>query len=152
MKSIYALILAIFAVSAYGQTGKEVVKEQELLPGGEQPAALELRVIQTRIYDTNLKDLTDAIKETCKNGGGDFLGLEHCLNTKLKAFKKFPYGSAMIESEVEIIDAIHIKLRIRIKDMSGQPVFNKFVYTAVFKEISDSLGILGIPINVKNAE
>lgn len=152
MKTVYALILAVLTFSAYGQTGNEAAKEPQLLPGGEQPPALQLRVIQTRIFETNVKDLTDAYKEMCKNGGGTFLGIENCMATKLKAFKEFYVQTAHIEGEVETIDATHVKLRIRIKDMTGTPAFNKFVYSAVFKDISDSLGILGVPINVKNAE
>ena len=123
-----------------------------MTPGGEQPPALRLRVIQTRIYETNIKDLTAAYKEMCKNGGGTFIGIEQCMVVKLKAFKQFIAQGAHIEGEVETLDATHVKLRIRIKDISGTPAFNKFVYSAVFKDLSDSLGILGIPINVKNAE
>ena len=152
MKTVYALILAILAFSAYGQTGGDTAQEPELSPGGEQPSALALRVIQTRIFETNLKDLTDAYKEMCRNGGGIFFSIENCTYVKLKAFKKFYSQMASIEGEVETVDATHVKLRIRIKDVSGTPAFNKFVYSAVFKDISDSLGILGVPINVKNAE
>ena len=152
MKTVYALILAILAFSAYGQTGNDAAQAPELSPGGEQPPALALRVIQTRIFETNLKDLTDAYKEMCKNGGGIISSIEYCGHAKLKAFKKFYSQAAHIEGEVETVDATHVKLRIRIKDVTGTPAFNKFVYSAVFKDISDSLGILGVPINVKIAE
>jgi hypothetical protein len=129
------------------------VLQPDLLPGGEQPAALELRVIQTRLYETNLNDFTEAYKEMCKNGGGNFYGsIKLCQFVKLKGFTKFPDGKITIEGEVETIDPSRIKLRIRIKDMRDKPAYNKFVYAAVFKEISDSLGILGIPIDVKKAE
>lgn len=58
----------------------------------------------------------------------------------------------MIEGEAESIDSSRIRVRLRIKDDYGNPAYNKNVYAAFFKEISDLLGIVDIPTNVKDAE
>jgi hypothetical protein len=139
------------------------VYQPELLPGGTQPPTLELRVIQTRNYEANLKDFFEAFKEMCQNGGGSFIGFLPlskstestklmCPGLKLAIFKKFVSEGAHIESEVSPIDSTHVKVRLRIEDFLGTPAYNKFVYAAVFKEISDSLGVLDIPIDVKKAD
>jgi len=133
--------------------------QPDLLPGGEQPPALELRVIQSRIYETNLKDLSGALKEMCENGAGFFSFYEsitpaemNCQGIKHQIFKKFIQSTASIKLEVEPITKNKIKVRLRIQDGLGRPAYNKLIYSAVFKEISDSLGILDIPIDVKRAE
>ena len=139
------------------------VLQPELLPGGAQPPALELRVIQSRIYESNMKDFVDAVTEMCGNGGGTFIGFlpqaghtgttkYRCMSVKLEAFKKFQANGAHVEADVEPTDATHIKVRLRIEDYLGTPAYSRYVYAAVFKEISDSIGILDIPINVKTAE
>lgn len=136
------------------------VYQPELLPGGEQPPALELRVIQSRIYETNMKDFFDSIKEMCQNGAGFYNPLYNsdapskidCVGIKHQIFKNFIQSTASFTIDVEPTTKTQLKVRLRIKDGLGQPAYNKFIYSAVFKEISDSLGILDIPIDVKKAE
>jgi predicted nucleotidyltransferase len=67
-------------------------------------------------------------------------------------FKNFIQSTASFTIEVEPTTKTQLKVRLRITDGLGRPAYNKFIYSAVFKEISDSLGILDIPIDVKRAE
>jgi len=130
------------------------------LPGGQQPPALELRVIQSRIYETNMKDFFESIKEKCQNGAGFYNPFyEHdapskidCIGIKNQIFKNFIQSTASFTIEVEPTTKTQLKVRLRIADGLGRPAYNKFIYSAVFKEISDSLGILDISIDVKRAE
>jgi len=136
------------------------IYQPELLPGGQQPPALELRVIQSRIYETNMKDFFESIKEMCQNGAGfynpfyepDAPSKIDCIGIKNQIFKNFIQSTASFTIEVEPTTKTQLKVRLRITDGLGRPAYNKFIYSAVFKEISDSLGILDISIDVKRAE
>jgi hypothetical protein len=133
--------------------------EPELIPGGVRPPPLDLKVMQTRKYDASLTDFFKAFEELCRNGAGTYSpsryssksGALKCWSVKLQPFKKFPLGRGGIEIEIESDDSSLLVARLRI-EVAQEPVYNRWVYSAVFKEISDLLGLIDIPLDVRPAE
>jgi hypothetical protein len=125
----------------------------------QQPTTLELQVIQTRIYEASEEELSKAVKEMCENNGGRFTELGyrnrdmklHCGSIVLPAFKEFEYGTHL-SIDVKSVEKNRITARVRIKDPVGPPVYKKHYYDSVFKQVSETLGLLAIPVEIKKSE
>jgi hypothetical protein len=130
---------------------------------GQRPTTLELQVIQTRIYETSKEELFETVRELCVNNGGLFArGIPQgkvdmtmfCGTIKLPALKEFFNGRgwANLNIDVNSIESKRIRVRVRLEDPYGPPVYKRLYYEAVFKEISETLGLLAIPVEIKNAD
>jgi hypothetical protein len=140
--------------------GVGAVLKPEPSPGGVEPPTLELRVIQSRLYDTSMKNFFEAFKEMCENNGGSFIGSFnerradklYCGGSRSKIFRNFKGGLATINCEFQADASNRVLVRLRIKDGFSSPAYDKLVYTEFFNEISNTLGVLSIPIEVRAAE
>ena len=147
--------------------------------GGVAPSTLELRVLQSRIYEASYDNFLKAMKEICANGGGNFIPVGrselNCIGSKMSLFSDFVSGvgtftvevdaedkksvgvrprrqRALPEVEVEEEDKKSIGVRIRVTDGLSRPTYDRRIYEGLFKELSEALGVLDISIQRKKAE
>jgi len=127
-----------------------------IVVGGPQPSTLELRVLQSRLYETNAKNLVKAIKELCENGAGNFIPMGgnkvNCIGSKSPLFADFVQGVGSFTVDMDNDDPKSLGVRIRITDGLSRPTYDPRIYSALYKEISETMGILDIPIQRAKAE
>jgi hypothetical protein len=70
MSSALCLVPIFFVLNLVFLNKTLAATQADLSPGGMQPSALEMRVIQMRNYETDLKTFSSVFKEMCGNGGG----------------------------------------------------------------------------------
>jgi|GEM_PF-3642344 hypothetical protein len=120
-----------------------------------QPSVLELKVIQTRVFNVASEKFVSGVSEMCKNYGGSFspsmpsmavrflqMGQLSCIGMKGKYKHIFK-----IELEGEQNKDLGLVVRMRISDMQNQS-YDKKHYDDVAKEISDTIGVQDIPIRL----
>lgn len=124
--------------------------------GGPAPSTLELRVLQSRMYETSFERFSRAMKEICANGGGSFHAIGranlHCIGSKMAMFSGFTGGIGTFKAEIDEEDKKNLGVRIRITDGLSRPTYDRFLYEGLFKELSEALGILDISVERKKAD
>lgn len=124
--------------------------------GGVAPSTLELRVLQSRIYEASYDNFLKAMKEICANGGGNFIPIGrselNCIGSKMSLFSDFVSGVGTFMVEVDAEDKKSIGVRIRVTDGLSRPTYDRRIYEGLFKELSEALGVLDISIQRKKAE
>ncbi|MEY4284794.1 MAG: hypothetical protein RL111_1469 [Pseudomonadota bacterium] len=124
--------------------------------GGTPPSTLELRVLQSRLYSTNAKNFGKAVKELCENGAGTFIPIGsdkiNCVGTKAPLFADFVQGVGSFTVDLDTEDPKNLGVRVRITDGLSRPTYDARIYTALYKELSETLGILDIPIQKAKVE
>jgi hypothetical protein len=123
-----------------------------ILPAHGQPTVLELKVLQTRVFDVTPEKFLLGAKEMCQNYGGTAIGLDHpfmlpsgasvCLGMKEK-FKHIQKLNFQGQRE----NNLGLVIRMRIESPSG-PSYDKKNYDDVAKEIADTIGVQDIPIRL----
>ena len=124
--------------------------------GGPAPSTLELRVLQSRIYEASYENFAKAMKEICANGGGSFIPIGrttlNCIGSKMALFSDFTAGIGTFSVEVDEEDKKSLGVRIRITDGLSRPTYDRQIYVGMFKELSEALGVLDISVQRKKAE
>ncbi len=124
--------------------------------GGPAPSTLELRVLQSRLYETSAPNFSKAMKEICANGGGSFHNLGrtslHCIGSKMSLFSDFTQGVGTFTVELDEEDKKTLGVRIRITDGLSRPTYDRPIYEALFKELSEALGVMDISVQRRRAE
>lgn len=123
-----------------------------ILPAHSQPTVLELKVLQTRVFDVTPEKFLSGAKEMCRNYGGSAIGLDHPLmlpsgasvcigmREKFKHIQKLTFQGQK-ENNLGLV------IRMRIESPSG-PSYDKKHYDEVAKEIADTIGVQDIPIRL----
>lgn len=124
--------------------------------GGPAPSTLELRVLQSRIYEASYENFAKAMKEICANSGGSFIPIGratlNCVGSKMALFSDFTQGVGTFKVEVDEEDKKSLGVRIRVTDGLSRPTYDRQIYLGMFKELSEALGILDISVQRKKAE
>ncbi len=124
--------------------------------GGPAPSTLELRVLQSRLFETNFERFQKAMKEICANGGGNFTPIGratlHCIGSKQAMFSDFVGGMGSFTVELDEEDKKNLGVRLRITDGLSRPTYDRQLYEGMFKELSEALGVLDISIQRKKVE
>ena len=125
-----------------------------ILPAHSQPTVLELKVLQTRVFDVTPQKFLTGAGEMCRNHGGSPVGLDpnyaaalstgnlSCHGIKGK-FKNF--STIFFEGQKE--NNLGLVIRMRINSFSG-PSYEKKDYDDLAKEIADTIGVQDIPIRL----
>ncbi len=124
--------------------------------GGPAPSTLELRVMQSRLYETSAPNFSKAMKEICANGGGNFIPIGratlNCIGSKMALFSDFTMGVGTFAVELDEEDKKTLGVRLRITDGLSRPTYDRPIYEALFKELSEALGVMDISVQRKKAE
>ena len=124
--------------------------------GGPAPSTLELRVLQSRIYEASYENFAKAMKEICANSAGSFIPIGrttlNCIGSKMALFSDFVGGVGTFAVEVDEEDKKSLGVRIRVTDGLSRPTYDRQIYLGMFKELSEALGILDISVQRKKAE
>lgn len=124
------------------------------LPAQSQPTVLELKVLQTRVFDVTPQKFLTGAGEMCRNHGGSPIGLDPayvsqlssgnlaCMGIKGK-FKNL--NKVSFEGQKE--NNLGLVIRMRIDSRSG-PSYDKKDYDDLAKEIADTIGVQDIPIRL----
>jgi hypothetical protein len=123
-----------------------------ILPAHSQPTVLELKVLQTRVFDVTPEKFLSGAQEMCRNYGGLAIGLDSpiylpsgisvCMSMKEK-FKHIQKLTFQGQKE----NNLGLAIRMRIESYSG-PSYDKKHYDDVAKEIADTIGVQDIPIRL----
>jgi hypothetical protein len=123
-----------------------------ILPTHSQPTVLEIKVLQTRVFDVTPEKFLSGAQEMCKNYGGMDANLTHpahlptgfsmCVGMKEK-FKHIQKLTFQGQKE----NNLGLVIRMRIDSPSG-PSYEKKHYDDVAKEIADTIGVIDIPIRL----
>jgi hypothetical protein len=142
------------------------------------PSILEMRQMQSRRYDVNITDFLNGLNEVCKVRGGGLGGYSNDprhLNSNLLNLQSgnmgcSPYDSKILNSRGYSMTRLNIQgtaindksVQVRIiansfvDDGPGRkkttPITDKNIYSIIFKDISDAIGVQDIPVQIKMAE
>ncbi len=133
------------------------------------PTILELRVMQSRIYETSIGEFLSGMKEACKSRGGNAAnlkpdqlinGLTFCSEYRSSRLSALGHLQTIFHLEAKSIDQNKLQVRMYAKsfvaDGPGRqkviPVADKKIYELIFKDISDAIGLKDIPVQVNMAE
>lgn len=138
----------------------------------DEPSILELRVMQSRKYESTAKEFLLSIKEICRARGGTFIGAADFTSSGLESVsikmfesqgvdclhynggKRAETNLAGITFKVEgrVLDSKNLLIRIFAKDARGAQITSSKTYDLIFKDISEAIGFNDIPIQVNRAE
>lgn len=134
-----------------------------------EPTILEMRVMQSRIYEIAATEFLAGMKEACKSRGGHFYG-DPKLFDRQGVFQCSDYDTASLNNRgfmrtsfrLEGVNLADNKIQVRIYAQSfahdgprGMKIVKHAdpkVYELLFKDISDAVGLKDIPIQVNRAE
>ena len=145
-----------------------------------EPSILEIRMMQSRIFESSPREFLLGLDEVCKIRGGQMAGYygfrsdrEGTLTLKNLAtgnllctnFDNAPLngmGYSMSKLRIEGHSADSNKIQVRIyatsfvddgaKGKKNIPVTDKRVYELIFKDISEAIGLKDIPVQINRAE
>lgn len=118
-----------------------------------QPSVLELKILQTRVFDVTPEKFLSGLREMCANYGGNgpspltdgpaslAIGQVRCVGMTSK------YNQMSVQFEGQVEKNIGLVVRMRIS-RAGIPSYEKIDYDALTKEISDTIGVQDIPIKI----
>jgi hypothetical protein len=137
----------------------------------DEPSILELRVMQSRKYESTAKEFVLAVKEICLARGGSFVGIADYSSVHHEAksnhffetigincvrYRATNGGSNSIlkfKIEGRSLDSKTLLVRMFADDMSrGVQITSSKIYELIFKDISEAIGLSDIPIQVNRAE
>lgn len=144
----------------------------------DDPSILEMRQMQSRRYDVAVTDFLNGLNEVCKVRGGSLLGFSNdprFQNSGLISLQSGnmlcnPYDSKILNSKGYSMTRLNIQgtaindksVQVRIiansfvDDGPGRkkttPITDKHIYSIIFKDISDAIGVQDIPVQIKMAE
>jgi hypothetical protein len=117
-----------------------------------QPSVLELKVLQTRVFDVNPEKFISGVKEMCANYGATLIGGQgtaflaqgavRCIGMK----GKYQHINKLILEGNKDND-LGLVVRFRIESSTG-PSYEKKQYDDIAKEIADTIGVQDIPIRL----
>lgn len=118
------------------------------LASGNQPSALELKQMQTRIFKTTPEKIHRATVEHCQNSGGLIANVpwnalsEHtCHNIRIPAIGMMQYTLSVNGPDSTLV-------RVRLM-FSGAPSWDPSHYGSIFKAIGDMLVLNEVGVEIK---
>ena len=138
----------------------------------DEPSILELRVMQSRKYESTAKEFLLSIKEICRARGGTFIGHvdysnagstmvsnrmfeshgADCMNYNGGQRAQANLTGISFKVEGRVLDPKNLLIRIFAKDARGAQITSSKTYDLIFKDISEAIGLSDIPIQVNRAE
>jgi len=138
----------------------------------DDPSILELRVMQSRKYESTAKEFLLSIKEICRARGGTFIGVADftssgseslsikmfesrgadCVNYNGGQRAQANLTGISFKVEGRVLDPKNLLIRIFAKDARGAQITSSKTYDLIFKDISEAIGLSDIPIQVNRAE
>lgn len=145
----------------------------------DDPSILEIRQMQSRRYDVTVTDFLNGLNEVCKvRGGGGVPGYNndprykdsnlallqsgnvHCIQYDSKTLNSRGYSMTRLNIQGTAINDKSVQVRIIansfVDDGPGRkkttPITDKNIYSIIFKDISDAIGVQDIPVQIKMAE
>jgi len=145
-------------------------------------SVLELKAIQSRTYNTSINQFLNGLKDSCTARGGQltgFYGTEEALKKKLSLENfdsgnmicsnfnpenliKIGYSNTQLRVQGQVIDQDKVQVRIIANSFTNigadlvakkfGPISDEKIYKFIFKDISDAIGVDGIPIKARQAE
>lgn len=133
------------------------------------PTILEMRVMQSRVYETSIGEFLSGMSEACKSRGGSAnnlkpeqlnQGVTSCSSYSTSRLSALGYLQTNFQLEGKSIDQNKLQVRMYAKgivtDGPGRTklisVADKKIYELIFKDISDAIGLKDIPVQVNRAE
>ncbi len=144
----------------------------------DDPSILEMRQMQSRRYDVTVTDFLNGLNEVCKVRGGSLHGFTNdprfqnsvlvslqsgnmlCNPYDSKTLNARGYSMTRLNIQGTAINDKSIQIRIIansfVDDGPGRkkttPITDKKIYSIIFKDISDAIGVQDIPVQIKMAE
>jgi hypothetical protein len=142
----------------------------------DDPSILEMRQMQSRKYNVPVTEFLKGLNEVCKVRGGTLAGyyagnqplnlasLEagnmNCSPFDSKTLNSRGYSMTRLNIQGSIQNDNFLQVRIIansfVDDGPGRkktvPVIDKNIYSIIFKDISDAIGVQDIPVQIKMAE
>ena len=144
-------------------------------------SVLELKSLQSRTYTTSVNQFLNGLKDSCTARGGQligFYGIEQalkknlslesldsgniiCSNYNPENLIKFGYSNTQLKVQGQVIDQDKVQVRIIANSFTNAgtqggkkfgPISDEKIYKFIFKDISDAIGVEGIPIKARQAE
>jgi|GEM_PF-6864384 hypothetical protein len=142
------------------------------------PSILEIRLMQSRFYETTATEFLSGLNEACKARGGMLSGFyvakEHlpltlqsleigniiCTRYDSNQLNDLGYAMTQFKIEGKVIEPKKIQVRILAtssvddgpRGKKNIPVTDHKIYTYIFRDISDAIGVQDIPIKLNRAE